>query len=132
MKKIYILFIALTALVLVQSCTDEDGLNPPVQPENPELPQSPELPQDKDSLDLPAVQDSTAASLLKDVSVTADMGQTRSVIHGAEVKWEDGDEIAVVFTHPSAGCHVASLSTQIEDKVPVSRAVFSGRGRWTW
>lgn len=127
MKKIYILFIALTALVLTQSCTDEGGLNPPVQPENPELPQSPELPQDKDSLDLPAVQDSTAASLLKDVSVTADMGQTRSVIHGAEVKWEDGDEIAVVFTHPSAGCHVASLSTQIEDKVPVSRAVFSGQ-----
>ena len=41
------------------------------------------------------------------------------------VDWEDGDEIAVVFTHPSAGCHVASLSTQIEDKVPVSRAVFS-------
>ena len=127
MKKIYILFIALAALALAPSCTDEGGLNPPVQPENPELPQSPELPQDKDSLDLPAVQDSTAASLLKDVSVTADMGQTRSVIHGAEVKWEDGDEIAVVFTHPSAGCHVASLSTQIEDKVPVSRAVFSGQ-----
>ena len=127
MKKIYILFIALAVLVLTQSCTDEGGLNPPVQPENPELPQSPELPQDKDSLDLPAVQDSTAASLLKDVSITADMGQTRSVIHGAEVKWEDGDEIAVVFTHPSAGCHVASLSTQIEDKVPVSRAVFSGQ-----
>lgn len=127
MKKIYILFIALAALVLTQSCTDEGGLNPPVQPENPELPQSPELPQDKDSLDFPAVQDSTAASLLKDVSVTADMGQTRSVIHGAEVKWEDGDEIALVFTHPSAGCHVASLSTQIEDKVPVSRAVFSGQ-----
>ena len=127
MKKIYILFIALAALVLTQSCTDEGGLNPPVQPENPELPQSPELPQDKDSLDFPAVQDSTAASLLKDVSVTADMGQTRSVIHGAEVKWEDGDEIALVFTHPFAGCHVASLSTQIEDKVPVSRAVFSGQ-----
>ena len=113
--------------MLAPSCTDEGGLNPPVQPENPELPQSPELPQDKDSLDFPAVQDSTAASLLKDVSVTADMGQTRSVIHGAEVKWEDGDEIALVFTHPSAGCHVASLSTQIEDKVPVSRAVFSGQ-----
>ena len=127
MKKIYILFIALAALVLTQSCTDEGGLNPPVQPENPELPQSPELPQDKDSLDFPAVQDSTAASLLKDVSITADMGQTRSVIHGAEVKWEDGDEIAVVFTHPSADCYVASLSTQIEDKVPVSRAVFSGQ-----
>ncbi len=121
MKKIYILFIALAALALAPSCTDEGGLNPPVQPE------SPELPQDKDSLDFPAVQDSTAASLLKDVSVTADMGQTRSVIHGAEVKWEDGDEIAVVFTHPSAGCHVASLSTQIEDKEPVSRAVFSGQ-----
>ena len=121
MKKIYILFIALAALMLAHSCTDEGELNPPVQQETPELPQ------EQDSLDMPSLPDSTLASLLKDVSITADMGQTKSVIHGAEVKWENGDEIAVVFTHPSEDYHVFALAAQIEDEVPVSRATFSGQ-----
>ena len=121
MKKIYILFIALAALMLAHSCTDEGELNPPVQQETPEQPQEP------DSLDVPSLPDSTLASSLKDVSITADMGQTKSVIHGAEVKWENGDEIAVVFTHPSEDYHVFALAAQIEDEVPVSRATFSGQ-----
>ena len=121
MKKIYILFIALAALMLAHSCTDEGELNPPVQQETPEQPQ------ELDSLDMPSLPDSTLASLLKDVSITADMGQTKSVIHGAEVKWENGDEIAVVFTHSSEDYHVFALAAQIEDEVPVSRATFSGQ-----
>ena len=121
MKKIYILFIALAALMLAHSCTDEDELNPPVQQVTPEQPQEP------DSLDVPSLPDSTLASSLKDVSITADMGQTKSVIHGAEVKWENGDEIAVVFTHPSEDYHVFALAAQIEDEVPVLRATFSGQ-----
>lgn len=107
--------------MLAPSCSDEGELNPPVLPENPEQPQ------EKDTLDMPSLQDSTVAALLKDVSITADMAQTKSVIQGADVKWEDGDEITVVFTHPSEDYNVFALSAQMEDKIPVSRATFRGQ-----
>ena len=60
----------------------------------------------------------------KDVTILAGAPQLRTVLVGDAVKWEKGDEIAVVFTHPSRAAHVTKLTAAIEGSA-ASTAAFS-------
>lgn len=62
---------------------------------------------------------------LREVSLTADVAATKTTLDGDAVKWEDGDEIALVFTHPDKGPAVETLSTSIGD-TPLASADFTG------
>lgn len=61
----------------------------------------------------------------REVTLTAGMTGTKTTLDGDAVKWEDGDEIALVFTHPDNGPAVETLSTSIED-APLASADFTG------
>ena len=62
----------------------------------------------------------------KDVTILAGAPQVRTVLDGDAVKWERGDEIAVVFTHPSKPAHVGKLTASFEGTT-ASMAAFSGK-----
>ena len=63
---------------------------------------------------------------MRQVSVKAKVAQTKAVLSGADVKWEDGDEISLVFPHSSAASHVCALQTSIEGGEAASSARFRG------
>ena len=63
---------------------------------------------------------------MRQVSVKAKVAETKAVLSGAEVKWEDGDEISLVFPHSSAASHVCALQTSIEGGEAASSARFRG------
>jgi len=48
------------------------------------------------------------------VTITAAPAQTRTALDGGAVKWEDGDAISLVFTHPVAGPAVHQFSTALD------------------
>lgn len=49
-----------------------------------------------------------------EVSLSASSADTRTALDGGAVKWEKGDEVALVFTHPTNAAVVRTLSTSIE------------------
>lgn len=60
------------------------------------------------------------------VTITADAAWTKTVIDdGGTVKWEDGDEIALRFTHDTEQAVVGKFTTSIEDG-PAASADFTG------
>lgn len=48
------------------------------------------------------------------VTITADAARTKTVLDGGAVKWEDGDEIALRFTHDTKETVVGKFATSIE------------------
>ena len=48
------------------------------------------------------------------VTITADAARTKTVLDGGAVKWEDGDEIALRFTHDTKETVVGRFATSIE------------------
>lgn len=48
------------------------------------------------------------------VTITADAARTKTVLDGGAVKWEDGDEIALRFTHDTEETVVGKFATSIE------------------
>jgi len=48
------------------------------------------------------------------VTITADAARTKTVLDGSAVKWEDGDEIALRFTHGTKEAVVGKFATSIE------------------
>ena len=48
------------------------------------------------------------------VTITAAPAQTKTVLDGGAVKWEDGDQISLVFTHDTEAPVVRNFSTSIE------------------
>ncbi len=48
------------------------------------------------------------------VTITADAARTKTVLDGGAVKWEDGDEIALRFTHDTKDAVVGKFATSIE------------------
>ena len=48
------------------------------------------------------------------VTITAAPAQTKTALDGGAVKWEDGDAISLVFTHPVAGPAVHQFSTALD------------------
>ena len=58
------------------------------------------------------------------VTIAAQSADTRTVLDGSAVKWESGDEIALVFTHPSQTAHVEAFSTSVQTSA--SAADFTG------
>lgn len=63
---------------------------------------------------------------VREISVEANVAETKSVLSGASVKWEDGDNISLVFPHATAASHVTGLTTTIEDESQASNAKFKG------
>ena len=63
---------------------------------------------------------------LRKVLVKAKAAQTKTMLSGADVVWEDGDEIALVFPHSSAVSHICTLKTSIEAGKASSSARFNG------
>ena len=63
---------------------------------------------------------------LRQVSVKAEVARTKTLLSGADVIWEDGDEIALVFPHASKESYVCSLKTSIEAGKATSTARFKG------
>ena len=61
----------------------------------------------------------------REVSIHASSTASKTVLDGNSVKWESGDEIALVFTHPQPKSHVETFSTEF-DGGPASYAKFSG------
>lgn len=61
------------------------------------------------------------------VSVKAMSTDSRSVLDGNAVKWENGDEIALIFTHPQPKVHVEKFSTTFDSDEPQDYAEFEGK-----
>lgn len=61
-----------------------------------------------------------------EVTISASAAETKTAMDGNSVVWEDGDRIAIVFTHPSQPAHVGNFSTQIEGGRAVT-AEFKGK-----
>lgn len=59
------------------------------------------------------------------VTLTADAARTKTLLDGNSVKWEDGDEIALRFTHDTKTASVGNFSTSIGGD-PVASADFTG------
>lgn len=66
-------------------------------------------------------QGQTAREVILDASAA-----TKSVLDGNSVKWEDGDCISLVFTHPSKASSVTEFSTKIEGGQPALKSKFRG------
>ena len=49
-----------------------------------------------------------------EVSLSASSADTKTALDGGAVKWEKGDEVALVFTHPTKAAVVETLSSSIE------------------
>ena len=67
------------------------------------------------------LQEQTVREVILDASTA-----TKSVLDGNSVKWEDGDCISLVFTHPSKASSVTEFSTEIEGGKPVAKTKFKG------
>lgn len=59
------------------------------------------------------------------VTITADAARTKTLLDGGAVKWEDGDEIALRFTHDTKEAVVGKFATSIET-VSAASADFTG------
>jgi len=59
------------------------------------------------------------------VTITADAAGTKTVLDGGAVKWEDGDEISLLFTHDTKASVVRTFSTSIEGEAAAG-ADFTG------
>ncbi len=84
MKKLNILFILAAGLTLASSCNRDEA-----------------------GLNPPEQKYGT-------VTITADAARTKTVLDGGAVKWEDGDEIALRFTHDTKEAVVGKFATSIE------------------
>ena len=62
----------------------------------------------------------------REFSILAGAPQMKTVLVGDDVKWERGDEIAVVFTRQAGVAHVGNFQTDFEGDSPASFAEFSG------
>ena len=62
----------------------------------------------------PLPDDQQSGSEFREVSVMAD-AMTRTVMKDDAVVWEDGDKIALIFTHPEKGAYVAELVAEIPE-----------------
>lgn len=62
----------------------------------------------------PLPDDQESGSEFREVSVMAD-AMTRTVMKDDAVVWEDGDKIALIFTHPEKGAYVAELVAEIPE-----------------
>lgn len=58
------------------------------------------------------------------VTLTADAARTKTVLDGDAVKWEDGDEVALRFTHDTKAAVVEKFTTELEG--PSFSADFTG------
>ena len=63
---------------------------------------------------------------MRKVSVKAKVAQTKAVLSGSDVVWEDGDAISLVFSHSSAASHVCALTTSLDGDKATSSAKFRG------
>lgn len=64
---------------------------------------------------------------MRKVTVKAKIADTKVALSGAQVMWEDGDKLSLVFPHASEkSAHVCELSATIEDKAQASTAKFRG------
>ena len=61
-----------------------------------------------------------------DFSILAGAPQMRTVLVGDDVRWESGDEIAVVFTRQAGSAHVGKFQAKVPDNAPAVIAEFSG------
>ena len=61
-----------------------------------------------------------------EVTISASAAETKTAMEGNAVVWEDGDEIALVFTHPTEPSYVGTFSTQI-DGGRAAQAKFKGK-----
>lgn len=48
------------------------------------------------------------------VTISASSADAKTVLDGSLVKWESGDEIALVFPHPTAAYHVETFATDVQ------------------
>lgn len=62
----------------------------------------------------PLPDEQQSGSEFREVSVMAD-AMTRTVMKDDAVVWEDGDKIALIFTHPEKGAYVAELVAEIPE-----------------
>lgn len=58
------------------------------------------------------------------VTLTADAGPTKSLLDAGAVKWENGDEVDLVFTHASKSPAIYTFATEVA--TPASSADFTG------
>lgn len=94
MKKLNLLFILAAGLTLTLSCNRDEGRF------EPEVEQ------------------------FKTVTITAGAADTRTVLDGTAVKWENGDEVALVFPHSSKTAHVETFATSLQSNA--TSATFKG------
>lgn len=62
----------------------------------------------------PLPDDQQSGSEFRDVTLMAD-AMSKSVMKDDAVVWEDGDKIALIFTHPEKGVHVAEFVAEIPE-----------------
>lgn len=94
MKKLSILFILAACLALTLSCNRDEGR---LEPEMEQF---------------------------RTVTITAGAAETKTLLDGGSVKWENGDEIKMVFTHATKAPAVHAFSTSIAS--PAASADFKG------
>lgn len=63
---------------------------------------------------------------MRKVTVRASLAETKVALSGAQLQWENGDELALVFPHETEAWHVCGLSATIEDEAAPTRAKFRG------
>ena len=63
---------------------------------------------------------------MRNVTVRANLAETKVALAGAQLHWENGDEIALVFPHKVEPWHVCGLSATIEEENAPARAKFRG------
>ena len=63
----------------------------------------------------------------REFSILAGAPQMKTVLVGDDVRWERGDEIAVVFTRQTGTAHVGNFQADVEGNAPASFAEFSGK-----
>ena len=51
---------------------------------------------------------------MRNVTLNASLAETKVALSGAQLQWEDGDEIALVFPHETESWYVSGLSATIE------------------
>ena len=63
---------------------------------------------------------------MRNVTLRASLAETKVALSGAQLQWENDDELALVFPHKTGECHVCGLSATIEDEAAPTRAKFRG------
>lgn len=63
---------------------------------------------------------------MRNVTVRASLAETKVALSGAQLQWENGDELALVFPSQTKPWHVCGLSATIEDEAAPTRAKFRG------